>query len=131
MADRLCWCGCKQSIAGAPRGTLYAPECARQVKIERKRKERAALGCSRRLNHVINNVTGGLRAPNVFCKVCCGLPEARAPGRIADRGFVLDPATGCCRGCGLPPGKERIERAIVLSSSAGTALNHGRVFGGG
>lgn len=124
---RLCWCGCGTSIKGAPQGTLYTRECARQVKIERKRKERAA--GLRSQNHVINNITGGLRAPNVLCKVCSGLPEARAPGRISERGFVLDAITGRCRGCDLPPGKERIERGIVLSSSAGTAVNSGRLYG--
>lgn len=127
--SRLCWCGCGQSIKGAPSGTLYTRECARQVKIERKRKERAA--GLRSHHHVINNITGELRTPNVLCKICSGLPEARAPGRIAaDRGFVLDAATGRCRGCDLPPGKERIERGSILRSSAGTAVAHGRVFGG-
>jgi hypothetical protein len=76
------------------------------------------------------------RTPVLHCKVCCGMSSARELTRRYKEGeghyrTVAFEMCGrvVCRGCGDYYAPEKIEPASVLRSSAGTAANHGQLYG--
>lgn len=132
-----CWCGCGRSIDGMPKGTRYHPKCAPRVKAERKREVRRASENRVGPKTIVISERGpdNPRKPQPKqCKLCCDVPWARATDRLDESwepiGVVCPDGVVRCRACweryaeGPTP-----RRCSVLSSSAGTAAQHGALFG--
>ncbi len=68
-----------------------------------------------------------------FCTVCYGMPWARVQDRFRDErefaGSEIVNDNGLCKGCGEPWGPEPFERPSLLTSSAGTAVREGKLYG--
>ncbi len=125
---RLCWCGCGRDISHLRGGTKYSVVCRDRVhakaKVDqcRERRERRLLQLvaqplAPRVKRVLVDKQGNpLRPAEIKCKVCADMAW-----RITEH--------KPCNGCGETYEPEMIEPPSLLCSSAGTAVNHGHLFG--
>lgn len=122
LTGRTCACGCQESIDGMHQTALYTRECKLRIHNERKRlcniKRLARLKAS--------------RVTPAQCKTCWGLPWARGPHRVQnDRSEKkVGDAYWRCIECREPYEPEpKPEHGVMLSSSGGTAVRHGVLYG--
>lgn len=120
-----------------PNGTRYHPTCAPIVKAKRKRDLRRASETRVGPKTIVlsgRDPSNPRKACPMRCKLCCDAPWVRATDRLDDYwepiGVRCPDGVVRCRACweryaDAPAPK----RGSELGSSAGTAAQHGALFG--
>lgn len=149
MTERLCGCGCGAGISHLRLDAKYHPVCQQRLARERLLERKRAAYAARKVagkpvrGHKLDQVSVHPRSHDVvrdrtdvtkprrqkLCGTCSGMPHARLPDRRQDHESVAGPDLRCkeCRQpyAPLPP----LRGGPLLTSSAGTAAQAGKLYG--